>query len=104
MAMRRFRRLLIGFILLLTTITLGPLLLLLLLLLLLYLFFTPFSIGGRRITSSWPRAALRAPLAKLLLHRPQGGGIMPSLGPPLGGGLLVSRRIFTLIFWISKRI
>jgi hypothetical protein len=99
MATRRFRRLLIGFILLLTTITLGPLLLLLL-----YLFFTPFSIGGRRITSSWPRAALRAPLAKLLLHRPQGGGIMPSLGPPLGGGLLVSRRIFTLIFWISKRI
>jgi hypothetical protein len=82
MATRRFRRLLIGFILLFTTITLGPLLLFL------YLFFTPFSIGRRRVTSSWSRAVLRASLAKLLLHRPQGGGIMPSLGPPLGGGLL----------------
>jgi hypothetical protein len=38
----------------LITITLGPLLLLLL-----YLFFTPFGIGGRRVTSSWPRTALR---------------------------------------------
>jgi hypothetical protein len=32
----------------------------LLLLLLLYLFFTPFGIGGRRVTSPWPRAALRS--------------------------------------------
>jgi hypothetical protein len=54
MATRRFRRLLIGFIFLFTIITLGPLLLLLLLPLLLYLFFTPFGIGGRRVTSSWP--------------------------------------------------
>jgi hypothetical protein len=53
MAMRRFRGLLIGFVFLFTTITFGPLLLLLLLLLL-YLFFTPFGILGRRITSSWP--------------------------------------------------
>jgi hypothetical protein len=83
MATRRLRRLLIGFILLFTTVTLGPLLFFLL-----YLLFTPFSIGGRRVTSSWPRAALRAPLTKLLLHRPQGGEIMSSLGPPLGGGLL----------------
>jgi hypothetical protein len=29
-------------------------------LLLLHLFFTPFSIGGRRVTSPWPRAALRS--------------------------------------------
>jgi hypothetical protein len=49
MATRRFRGLLIGFIFLITTITLGPLLLLLL-----YLFFTPFGIGGRRVSSSWP--------------------------------------------------
>jgi hypothetical protein len=97
MATRRFRGLLIGFILLLTTITLGPLLLL-------CLFFTPFSIGGRRVTSSWPRAALRAPLPKLLLHRPQGGKIMPSLGPPLGGGLLGLTTDLHSHFWISKRI
>jgi hypothetical protein len=57
MATRRFRWLVIGFILL-YTITFGPFLLLPL-----YFLFTPFSIGGRRITSSWPRAALRAPLA-----------------------------------------
>jgi hypothetical protein len=49
MATRRFRGLLIGLIFLITTITLGPLLLLLL-----YFFFTPFGIGGRRVTSSWP--------------------------------------------------
>jgi hypothetical protein len=48
MATRRFRGLLIGFVVLITTITFGPLLLLL------YLFFTPFGIGGRRVTSSWP--------------------------------------------------
>jgi hypothetical protein len=48
MATRRFRGLLIGFVFLITTITFGPLLLLL------YFFFTPFSIGGRRVTSSWP--------------------------------------------------
>jgi hypothetical protein len=52
MATRRFRGLLIGFVFLITTITLGPFLLLLLLLL--YLFFTPFDIGGRRVTSSRP--------------------------------------------------
>jgi hypothetical protein len=49
MAMRRFWGLLIGFVFLITTITFGPLLLLLL-----YFFFTPFGIGGRRVTSSWP--------------------------------------------------
>jgi hypothetical protein len=56
MATWRFRGLLIGFIFLITTITLCPLLLLLLLLLLLflYLLFTPFDIRGRRVTSSWP--------------------------------------------------
>jgi hypothetical protein len=54
MATRRFRWLLIGFILL-YTITFYPFLL--------YLFFTPFGIGGRRITSSWPRVVLRALLA-----------------------------------------
>jgi hypothetical protein len=51
MATRRFRGLLIGFVFLITTITPGPFLLLLLLL---YLFFTPFDIGGRRVTSSRP--------------------------------------------------
>jgi hypothetical protein len=54
MPTRRFRGLLIGFIFFITTITLDPLLLLLLLLLLLYLFFTPFGIGGRRVSSSCP--------------------------------------------------
>jgi hypothetical protein len=83
MATRRFRGLLIGFIFFFTTITLGPLLLLLL-----YLFFTPFGIGGRRVTSSWPRTALRSLLSQGLLHVPQSGGVMPCLGPPLGGGLL----------------
>jgi hypothetical protein len=57
MATRRLRWLLIGFILL-YTITFGPFLLLLL-----YLFFTSLGIGGRRVTPSWSRAALRAPLA-----------------------------------------
>jgi hypothetical protein len=82
MATRRFTGLLIGFIFLITTITFGPLLLLL------YLFFTPLGIGGRRVTSSWPRTTLRSFLCQGLLHGPQGGGIMPRLGPPLGGGLL----------------
>jgi hypothetical protein len=58
MATRRFRWLVIGFILL-YIITFDPFPLLLLL----YFFFTPFGIGGRRVTSSWLRAALRAPLA-----------------------------------------
>jgi hypothetical protein len=52
MATRRLRGLLIGLIFLITTITLYPLLLLLILLL--YFFFTPFGIGGSRVTSSWP--------------------------------------------------
>jgi hypothetical protein len=82
MATRRFRGLLIGFVFLITTITFGPLLLLL------YLFFTLFGIGGRRVTSSWPRTALRSFLSQGLLHGPQSGGVVPSLGPPLGGGLL----------------
>jgi hypothetical protein len=53
MAMRGLRRLLISLIFYFI-ITLCPLLLLL------YLFFTPFSIGGRRVTSPRPRAALRS--------------------------------------------
>jgi hypothetical protein len=81
MATRRFRRFLIGFIFLITTITLGPLLLFLL-----YLFFTPFGIGGRRVSSSWP--VLRSFLSQGLLYGPQSGGVMPCLGPSLGGGLL----------------
>jgi hypothetical protein len=59
MATRMFRWLIIGFILL-YIITFGPFLLPLLLL---YFLFTPFGIRGRRVTSSWPRVALRAPLA-----------------------------------------
>jgi hypothetical protein len=58
MATRRLRWLLIG-VILLFTITFCPFLLLLLL----NLFFTSLGIGGRRVTSSWHRAALRAPLA-----------------------------------------
>jgi hypothetical protein len=54
MATRRSGGLLISFIFLIT-ITLGSLLPLLL-----YLFFTPFGIGERRVTSSWPRDALRS--------------------------------------------
>jgi hypothetical protein len=83
MVARRLGGLLIGVILLFTTITLGSLLLLLL-----YLFFTSLGIGGRRITPSWPRVALRSFLAQCLLHGPQSGRVVPSLGPPLGGGLL----------------
>jgi hypothetical protein len=40
------------------------------LLLLLYFFFTPFGIGGRRVTPSWSRAALRAFLPQGFLHDP----------------------------------
>jgi hypothetical protein len=80
MAARRLGGLLIG-VILLFTITLSPLLLILF-----YLFFTSLGIGGRRVTPSWPRAALRTLLAQCLLHGSQSGGIVPSLGPPLGGG------------------
>jgi hypothetical protein len=55
MATRRLRGLLISLIFNFIIITLSSFLFLLLL----YLFFTPFGIGGRRITSPWPRAALR---------------------------------------------
>jgi hypothetical protein len=54
MAMRRLRGLLICFIFNFIIITFSPLLLLLLH----YFFFTPFGIGGRRVTPSWSRAAL----------------------------------------------
>jgi hypothetical protein len=87
MASRRLRGLLICFIFNFI-ITFSPLFLLLLLLY--YFFFTPFGIGGRRITPSWSRAALRAFLPQGFLHGPQSGGFMPSLGPPLGGGLLIA--------------
>jgi hypothetical protein len=80
MAARRLGWLLIGVILLI--------LLLLLLLLLFYLFFTSLGIGRRRVTPSWPRAALRTFLTQRFLHDPQGSGVVPSLGPPLSGGLL----------------
>jgi hypothetical protein len=82
MAARRLGGLLIGVIFFFITITLGPLLLFL------YLIITSLGIGGRRITPSWPRAALRSLLSQGLLHDPQSGGVVPRLGPPLGGGLL----------------
>jgi hypothetical protein len=78
--------LLIGFILNFVIITFR----LLFLLLLYNIFFTPFGIGGRRITPSGSRAALRALLPQCFLHGPKSGGVMPSLGPPLGGGLLIA--------------
>jgi hypothetical protein len=81
MVARRLGWLLIG-VILLFIITLCPLLLLL------YFFFTSLGIGGRRVTPSWPGAALRTLLAQRLLHGPQGGRVVPSLGPPLRGGLL----------------
>jgi hypothetical protein len=56
MATRRLRGLLIRLIFNFIIITLCPLFLLLPLH---YFFFTPFGIGGRRVTSSWSRAALR---------------------------------------------
>jgi hypothetical protein len=86
MATRRLRGLLICFIFNFIIITFSPLLLLLLH----YFFFTPFGIGGRRVTPSWSRAALRAFLPQGFLHGPKSGGVMPSLGPPLGGGLLIA--------------
>jgi hypothetical protein len=82
MATRRLRWLLIG-VIFLFTITFCHFLLLLL-----YLFFTSLGIGGRRVTPSWPRAALRTLLSQRLLHGPQGGGVVPRLCPPLSGGLL----------------
>jgi hypothetical protein len=87
MATRRLRGLLICFIFNLIIITFSPLFLLFLLY---YFFFTPFGIGGRRVTPSWSRAALRAFLPQGFLHDPKSGGVMPSLGPPLGGGLLIA--------------
>jgi hypothetical protein len=80
MAARRLRGLLIGVILNFIIITFSSLLLL-------YLFFTSFSIRGRRIIPSWHCAALRGLLPQCLLHDPQSGGVMPCLGPPLSGGL-----------------
>jgi hypothetical protein len=56
MATWRLRGLLICFIFNLIIITFSSLFLLLLH----YFFFTPFGIGGRRVTPSWSRAALRA--------------------------------------------
>jgi hypothetical protein len=55
MATRGLWRLLICLIFNFIIITFCPLLLLLL-----YFFFTPFGIGGRRVTSPWPRAALKS--------------------------------------------
>jgi hypothetical protein len=55
MATRRLKGLLISLIFNFIIITLCPFLFLLLL----YLFFTPFGIGGRSVTSPWSRAALR---------------------------------------------
>jgi hypothetical protein len=63
---RGLRGLLIRLIFNFIIITLCPLLLLLLL----YFFFTPFGIGGRRVTPSWSRAALRAFLSQGFLHGP----------------------------------
>jgi hypothetical protein len=67
MATRGFRRLLICVIFNFIIITFSPFLLLLLLH---YFFFTPFGIGGRRVTPSWSRAALRAFLPQGFLHGP----------------------------------
>jgi hypothetical protein len=86
MASRRLRGLLISLIFNFIIITFSPFFLFLLH----YIFFTPFGIGGRRVTPSWSRAALRAFLPQGFLHDPKRGGVMPSLGPPLGGGLLIS--------------
>jgi hypothetical protein len=84
MTTRRFGGLLICFIFNFIIITFHPLLLLH------YFFFTPFGIGGRRVTPFWSRAALQAFLPQGFLHGSKSGGVMPSLGPPLGGGLLIS--------------
>jgi hypothetical protein len=65
MATRGLRGLLIRFIFNFIIITLCPLLLFLL-----YFFFTPFGIGGRRVTPSWSKAALRAFLPQGFLHGP----------------------------------
>jgi hypothetical protein len=87
MASRRLRGLLIGLIFNFIIITFSPFFLLLLLY---YFLFTPFGIGGRRVTPSWSRVALRAFLPQVFLNGPKSGGVMPSLGPPLDGGLLIS--------------
>jgi hypothetical protein len=79
MVARRLRGLLIGVIFHLIIITFRPLSLL-------YLIITSLSIGWRRITPSRPCATLRALLIQCLLHNPQSGRVMPSLGPPLSGG------------------
>jgi hypothetical protein len=84
MTTRRLGGLLICFIFNLIIVALCPLLLFH------NFLFTPFGIGGRRITPSWSRAALRAFFPQGFLHDPKSGGVMPSLGPPLGGGLLIA--------------
>jgi hypothetical protein len=98
MVTRRFRWLLIGFILL-YIITFCPFLLLLLH----YLFFTPFSIGGRRVTSSWPRAALRAPWPNSSCTALKVAGSCLDLVLLWVEGSSVSRRTFTLTIWINKK-
>jgi hypothetical protein len=85
MTTRRLGGLLICFIFNFIIITFRPLLLLLH-----YFFFTPFGIGGRRVTPSWYGAALRAFLPQGFLHGPKSSEVMPSLGPCLGGGLLIA--------------
>jgi hypothetical protein len=84
MTTRRLGGLLICFIFNLIIVAFCPLLLLH------YFLFTSFGIGGRRITPSWSRAVLRAFLPQGFLHNPKSSGVMPSLGPPLGGGLLIA--------------
>jgi hypothetical protein len=66
MATRGLRGLLIRLIFNFIIITFSPFLLLLLH----YFFFTPFGIGGRRVTPSWSGAALRAFLPQGFLHGP----------------------------------
>jgi hypothetical protein len=65
MATRGLRGLLIRLIFNFIIITLCPLLLFLL-----YFFFNPFVIGGRRVTPSWSKAALRAFLPQGFVHGP----------------------------------
>jgi hypothetical protein len=53
-----------------------------------FLLITALSITWRGITPFCPCTVLRELLAQSLLHNPQGGRVMPCLGPPLSGGLI----------------
>jgi hypothetical protein len=102
MSSRRLRGLLISLIFNFIIITFSPFFLLLFLLH--YFFFTPFGIGGRRVTPSRSRAALRAFLPQGFLHGPKSGRSCLALVLRWVEGSSFPRLTFNLTIWIGKMI